>query len=252
MNHWDKQAIEVKDDNIVNIADLPQRELENFYICKYLKPDMSILEVGCGNGYSTNVFRNLVKHVDAFDISAAMIERAKKSYGEINNKFYVGNAIELNDMPNHYDMVLCVRVLINISPDYHLAALRNIAKAVAPGGCLILVEGFTFSYQALNILRETVGLDAINPPIFNRLVSKNDAFPVLDDEFILTGSFHLGNYDYLTRIFYPRLISPGNVKYNTTFHYQAAELTKLYNPDCFRNISRVQGYVFTRIILDSK
>ena len=58
--------------------DIFQREMEYDYICRYLEPHMRVLEVGCGNGFSTERFRALVVHVDAFDYAEKMIERARE------------------------------------------------------------------------------------------------------------------------------------------------------------------------------
>src|SRR6185437_4117320 len=85
--HWSERATSVADDFEVNLMDVFQREMEYDLICRYLEPHMRVLEVGCGNGYSTDRFRPLVRHVDAFDYSAEMIERAKSSFGEKNNQF---------------------------------------------------------------------------------------------------------------------------------------------------------------------
>ncbi|MBI3411322.1 MAG: hypothetical protein HY040_23555 [Planctomycetes bacterium] len=52
-HHWNTRAKTIENDIEVNIMDVFQREFEYDYVCKYLKPEMRILEVGCGNGFST-------------------------------------------------------------------------------------------------------------------------------------------------------------------------------------------------------
>jgi predicted TPR repeat methyltransferase len=89
--HWNDRAASMENDIEVNIMDIFQRELEYDYVCRYLTSAMTVLEVGCGNGFSTNRFRGLVKHIDAFDYSENMIERARAKFGETNNRFIQDN-----------------------------------------------------------------------------------------------------------------------------------------------------------------
>jgi len=37
-------------------------------MCAVSEEEMTVLEVGCGNGFSTNRFRGLVSHIDAFGL----------------------------------------------------------------------------------------------------------------------------------------------------------------------------------------
>ena len=86
--HWNDRAASVADDIEVNIMDIFQRDLEYDYVGPYLSSDMRILEVGCGNGFSTERFRELVEHVDAMDYAENMIERARERVGERNNTLH--------------------------------------------------------------------------------------------------------------------------------------------------------------------
>ncbi len=76
---------------------------------------MRVLEVGCGNGYSSAVFRKCVQHLDGFDQSENMVARAKTTCGETNNRFLVDNVLAPSSaIAGPYDAVICVRVLINL------------------------------------------------------------------------------------------------------------------------------------------
>ena len=92
--YWDRRAVEIEDDRDVNITDRYQRELEHEQIAKFLKRDMTVLDVGCGNGYSTNYLAKFVDTVVGFDLSWNMIERARQTYEKTNLNFYKGNIDE--------------------------------------------------------------------------------------------------------------------------------------------------------------
>ena len=51
-------------------------------IADLVEPGSRVLEVGCGNGFSTERFRALVEHVDAFDYAENTVERARTAFGE--------------------------------------------------------------------------------------------------------------------------------------------------------------------------
>lgn len=245
--HWNERAASVADDVEVNLMDIFQREIEYDYVCRYLESGMRIAEVGCGNGFSTERFRAIVQHVDAFDYAEKMIERAREAFGEENNRFIHDSVLDPQHLESEYDAVVCVRVLINLRDlDEQKLAIRNMAKLTKQGGRLILAEGFTEGFDALNTLRVEVGLPRLTPASINFYSSTSDLDPVLEESFELEETFHLGAYDYLTRVMYPLVVGPENAKHNTNFSERCSELARAFNPDCFERLSRMRGLVLRR------
>ena len=227
--------------------DIFQRELEYDYVCRYLTKEMKVLEVGCGNGFSTGRFRPLVKHIDAFDYAENMIARAREKLGETNNRFIHDNVLDPKNLGHEYDAVICVRVLINLrNLDEQRRAVRNLVKLVRPGGILILVEGFTEGFKALTALREQVNLPPVEPAKINFYSSVNDLMPDLTAEGDVEDRFHLGAYDYLTRVMYPLVVGAENARHNSVFSERCQELARAFNPDCFAELSRVRGLVMRK------
>ena len=245
--HWNERATSVANDVEVNIMDIFQREIEYDYVCRFLREDMRVLEVGCGNGFSTERFRALVAHVDAFDYAEDMIERAKSTVGETNNQFLHDNVLDPKHLTGPYDTVICVRVLINLADlEQQQTAVRNLAQLTRPGGLLILAEGYTDGFEALNSLRSQVSLPPIQPAAINFYSSLADLQPTIDESFDVEDSFHLGAYDYLTRVMYPLVVGPKNAKHNTNFSERCSELARVFNPDAFEPLSRMRGLVLRR------
>jgi SAM-dependent methyltransferase len=245
--HWNERASKVDNDIEVNIMDIFQRDLEYDYICRYLTKDMRVLEVGCGNGFSTNRFRSLVRHIDAFDYSENMIERAKTIFGQTNNRFIHDNVLNPQYLDGPYDAVISVRVLINMRNLQEQAlAIRNLVKFVKLKGILILAEGFRDGFASLNELRQRVGLPPLEPAKINFYSSQDDLLPILKKHFQLEDKFHLGTYDYLTRVLYPLIVGTKNVKHNTSFSDKCAQLAREFNPDYFEDFSRMRGFVFRK------
>src|SRR5258706_5194519 len=229
--HWNERAASVKDDVEVNIMDVFQRELEYEHVCRHLQKHMVVLETGCGNGYSTQRFRDLVKHVDAFDYAETMIARAKSSVGETNNRFMLDNVLRPRGISGSYDAVLCIRVLINLRDvDEQRTALRNLMGFVKRGGLLILVEGFREGFEALSELRGHMGLPPLEPAKINFYTRVSDLLPMIEEQFKLESSFHLGAYDCLTRVHYPMVVGAKNARHNTVFSERSAQLAKVLDP----------------------
>jgi SAM-dependent methyltransferase len=245
--HWNDRAASVAKDVEVNLMDIFQREIEYDYVCRYLRLDMDVLEVGCGNGFSTERFRALVRHVDAFDYAEQMIERARQTFGETNNKFIHDNVLGPKHLVGPYDATICVRVLINLADlDQQKLALRNLGALTKPGGLLILAEGFTDGFDALNELRSKVDLSPIEPAPINVYSSLADLTPTIEELFSIDETFHLGAYDYLTRVLYPLLVGPENAIHNSNFSERCAHLARAFNPDDFAPLSRMRGLALRR------
>jgi SAM-dependent methyltransferase len=246
--HWNDRASSVENDVEVNIMDIFQRELEYVAICGFLTREMRVLEVGCGNGFSTNRFRSFVAEIDAFDYAESMVDRAKRSFGEQNNRFFVDNLLDPRSLKGTYDTVICVRVLINLANlDQQKLALRNMAEATRRGGLLILAEGFTEGFGALNELRHTLGISPVQPAPINFYSSVEDLRPEWERCFELEDTFHLGAYDYLTRVVYPQVAGEENVRHNSVFSERCSELARTFNPDCYAPLSRMRGFVLRRV-----
>ncbi len=247
-DHWNKRAASVENDVEVNLMDIFQREIELDYIAKWLRPEMTVLEVGCGNGFSTQRFRELVQHVDAFDYAENMVDRAKRNVGETNNRFFHDNIVAPENVDATYDLVICVRVLINLaSLDAQREAIRNMARFTRTGGAIALAEGYVEGFEELSRLRGQVGLPPVEPAAINVYSAFGDLAAVWEAEGLtIEDEWHLGAYDYLTRVVYPLVSAPEPVQHNTVFSERCAELARAFNPDAFAPLSRMRGLLLRK------
>ncbi len=96
--HWNERALSESDDARVNIHDTEQRDLELDFVLANVPANGRVLEVGCGNGHVTQQIRERTRFVDAFDFAENMIERARMTYGEVNNRFFHGSVVDLDNL----------------------------------------------------------------------------------------------------------------------------------------------------------
>ena len=244
--HWNERAQSEESDETVNIGDVAQREVEIHHILPHLKRDQRVLEVGCGNGYLTNLLRTRVAHVDAFDYSENMIERAKKAYGEKNNRFFQDNILAPEHFNGPYDLTLCVRVLINLrDTEEQKTALGHLASSVRPGGTLVLAEGYLDGFGTLSELRKSMGMPPLQPAAINHYSAVAELMPTIEKSFEVRSTFHSGMFDVLTRVVYPALVGPENAK-TSDFHQKILEVTKQVNPEGLAPYGRIQGMVLEK------
>ncbi|MFH1759694.1 MAG: class I SAM-dependent methyltransferase [bacterium] len=146
--HWQKQAQNRKSqENQVTCRDIWQRWLEVEMIKKYIKGAKRVLDVGCGNGYTTRQIAPLVSEVLGIDYSADMISRAdkelKKSPSIKNISFKVADVTKLNKNElGTFNAAVSERCLINLASwEAQKKAIVNIASVIKKGGIFIFSEG---------------------------------------------------------------------------------------------------------------
>ena len=102
---------------------------------EYFKPDMSVLEFGCGTGSTAIIHAPYVKHLRAIDISANMIAiaKGKAEAQDINNVTFEQLTIEELEVEDcSYDAVLGLSIL-------HLLENKEAAITAVPASLIALV-----------------------------------------------------------------------------------------------------------------
>jgi ubiquinone/menaquinone biosynthesis C-methylase UbiE len=103
-----------------------------------MRPNMEVLEFGCGTGSTALEHAPHVAHIVATDVSAAMIAigREKAEHAGIDNVSFRQSGVEDFKAPDgSYDMVLGLN-LLHLLPD-RTAALAKIHRLLKPGGFFI-------------------------------------------------------------------------------------------------------------------
>ncbi len=103
-----------------------------------MKPDMKVLEFGCGTGSTALEHAPHVAQMVATDISAGMIDiaREKAKHLGIRNVMFEQSGVEDFEGPEgSFDMVLALN-LLHLLPDLP-AALSRIHRLLKPGGFFI-------------------------------------------------------------------------------------------------------------------
>jgi len=95
-----------------------------------------VLEVGCGFGRTIPLLRRITPHVDALDISEAMIDIARKNCAELRGvQFHVSEAEKLPFSSERFDRVICFGVFDAL---YQREALVEFNRVLVPKGRLLI------------------------------------------------------------------------------------------------------------------
>lgn len=132
---WDKNAERYYKDPI---KDEESYQYKLQYTRELLRPDMEVLEFGCGTGGTAIKHAPFVKHIRAIDISPNMLGIAKENAaaGNIGNISFEVSGIEEFDAPDQtFDVVLGMSILHLV--DSRDNVIAKVHKLLKPGGYFV-------------------------------------------------------------------------------------------------------------------
>jgi ubiquinone/menaquinone biosynthesis C-methylase UbiE len=101
-----------------------------------------VLEVGCGRGVGTEIIlsRFGADHVDAFDLDADMVERARRRLAGFGDRvrLSLGDATAIAAEDSSYDAVFDFGIIHHV-PDWR-SAVREVSRVLRPGGRFFFEE----------------------------------------------------------------------------------------------------------------
>lgn len=174
--YWDDRANQYSNKTAVTTNDVYLRELEINALVQALSeiviPDNGrVLDVGCGDGYSTVKLAEQFRELSflGIDYSENMIEIARsrlESLPLLSNrvKIAVGDVMKLDQVcgDSTFDVVISDRCLINLeSVESQSHAIAQIAEHTRPGGHFIAIENYIEGQENMNRARVAVGLPEI-------------------------------------------------------------------------------------------
>lgn len=184
-------------------------------ICLYLGDGAKVLDIGCGNGYSTIEFaRRFPKmHLLGIDYSEKMIEIAnemlKAESKEVQKRirFEVRDILNLRLPKESFDIVTTDRCLINLpTKEAQQQALQNIYTLLKAGSVYVMCEDTQQGLARINELRKITGLSEIATRWHNLYIDENWFFSVSRRYFSLVETNNFSSLYYIaSRVFNAKL-----------------------------------------------
>ena len=233
---WDTQATEHGAEATATAPDKAYRQLEIGSIIPWIKGPF-VLDVGCGNGYSTFQFEKAYTNYrfTGIDFSEKMIFAAvaEAIHRHSNALFVTGDARDLSGLVRKYDTIISERCLINLETwDEQKQAILQMKACLAPNGRLILVENFIEGLDNLNELRKKLGLHEMKVRWHNRYLVSEEFRDFIGEHFLTRTSQNIGNLYYIiSRVVYAALCKEtgSEPQYENPINYIAAKLPSLGN-----------------------
>lgn len=171
-NYWNQKArqfaLSHKGEMGNTLDDENLRGLEIAAIEKYLSSNTRVLDIGCGNGFSTLQFAKKKDiFIDGMDYAEDMVKNALdllKLNPQLKErvKFFVGDVTGSLPVTNKYDIIITERCLINLcSWERQKQAFLKIKDMLNENGKLLMLEGVKDNLDKLNEVRSRLKL----PPI---------------------------------------------------------------------------------------
>jgi ubiquinone/menaquinone biosynthesis C-methylase UbiE len=105
---------------------------------KYFRPDMEVLEIGCGTGTTAIAHAPYVGHILATDLAPRMIEIAteKAKAANIDNVTFRASSVDALDLPDASIDAVMAHNLLHLLEDRE-PAIADIHRVLKPGGVFV-------------------------------------------------------------------------------------------------------------------
>ncbi|MDP5030997.1 MAG: class I SAM-dependent methyltransferase [Paraglaciecola sp.] len=101
----------------------------------YLKSNMKVLDIACGNGYGVRMMSEVLTEVHGADIDFEIIAYAENKSEQTNVSYFVQDVNNMDFDDASYDAVTSFETLEHVPAESYLKELRRVIK---PGGMLII------------------------------------------------------------------------------------------------------------------
>jgi len=256
---WHREAQEWGENPQVTIRDHYFRMLGMEVVVELIKGRCKVLDIGCGTGFSTLFYGEVVGEIIGADYTADMITIARRflddpSYYEQvmehyspdhrpalrgNVRFAHGDILGLDYPAGSFDAVIAERVLVNLpTRDLQDKAVAEVARVLSPGGVWILAEASEQGHKCIDGFRQMFGLPVLEKYWHNLYVDEAHLELVLERMgFSIRELRRFETYQFLTKVIHPHIVAPEEPQFFAGINKAAWIVSREY-PD-YQSIMRI-------------
>jgi len=197
--------------------------LEKLQARSRLERSLSLIDVGCGNGYTLKTISNSFDglRLSGLELNDSLRSIAMSALSGLDIPVKRGDIREYDStLSAGYDVVICQRVLINLlSVEDQRRAFSNLVRSTNEGGLLILIEGFDSGLESLNEARQEFGLEPLTPAHHNLYL--DDKFFENEDlvDYDLSRRDELSTHYFVTRVIHPLFLRAFGAEFQRNSHF---------------------------------
>jgi len=251
---WNDQAMMHGSSFLATMPDRFLKELEIENILKFLRDGTSVVDIGCGNGYSTVYYaKKLNINIQGIDYSEAMIEQANRIQDDLSESlknrlsFRNGDVRKTGFKSSIFDTVITDRCLINLTTrDDQTMALKEIYRILKPKGLYLMCEDTEQGLSNLNFVRKYIRLEPIKVRWHNLYLDEHHILSAAKGLFELVEEVRFSSFYYLaSRIINAKVAQEQGIepKYNSDINRVASLCSSL---GCFGDFGPLKLFVFRK------
>jgi SAM-dependent methyltransferase len=115
---------------IIYDLEIHYEHLHRYYFASRFVRGKEVLDLGCGEGYGSNILSKYAKYVIGIDYDKKIINHASRKYRKRNLKFIQALATNISDLNGKkFDVIVCFETIEHLEDhDILLSEIRNVLK----------------------------------------------------------------------------------------------------------------------------
>jgi ubiquinone/menaquinone biosynthesis C-methylase UbiE len=116
-------------------ARIAYEHYHRYFFAQSLARGKVVLDLGCGEGYGSNLLAEVAERVTGIDLSAESIEHARGRYTRANLNFMAADCRKTGLPGEPFDLIVCFEMIEHIAE--HEELLREVQRLLQPGGVFV-------------------------------------------------------------------------------------------------------------------
>ncbi len=132
---WDFQKVERCSSSLTPKEYWPYINQRPDFALKHIEPPDVVLDVGCGDGYITNILKDRCNKIIGIDYSEEAIQDLKRNYQSLECQHMPSTSLAFDT--GTFDKVICFEMLEHLTRLQAQKTIGEIYKVLKPGGMII-------------------------------------------------------------------------------------------------------------------
>jgi SAM-dependent methyltransferase len=154
-------------------ARIAYEHYHRYFLAKRVASGKSVLDIGCGEGYGSNLLAEVASRVVGIDLSPQAIEHARTRYQQPNLNFEVADCRKTGFPDAGFDLIVCFEMIEHIEEHHQL--LSEVKRLLRPGGCFVVSSPDKAVYSEAQGYQNPFHVKELYGGEFKSLLEKNFA-----------------------------------------------------------------------------